>query len=97
MRLKGVFFTMDAAAGLLITLIFVSTAVSMLALSDHSSENAVYMTRLARDAYDANRTGIIPSWINMMCQNATEKYNITAIEYDSSTNNMVLKSVMVCP
>ena len=99
MRMKGVFFTMDAAAALLIMLVFISTTVSMLAVSDHSSEDVIYMTRLARDAYEADRLGDIPFWVKMNdeCRFADERSNITALEYDNSTNSIVLKSVMVCP
>ena len=94
-RMKGVFFTMDAAAALLIILVTTATVFSVLSVSGQSSEGMLSLYRESRDAYEISRTSAIPATINTTCDNATLSASSINLYYDGT--DVVTKNITVCP
>ncbi|NYZ79844.1 hypothetical protein H0N95_01170 [Candidatus Micrarchaeota archaeon] len=95
---KGIFFSMDSAAALLITMIIVAGVISVLSVSDQPSENALALTRLARDVYEiknANPSANVP-WVKTSCVGESNVGSENALKYDASSNSVTRYVVTVC-
>lgn len=90
---KGFFITMDAAIGLLVVILIISTSITLIE-STHQF-NALQLERQARDLYDYNYSGgTAPvNWIKTSCNNALNKVSIDSFVYDNTTSPVSIKKI----
>lgn len=98
MRLKGVFFSMDAALALLVTMVVLAGVISVIAVVDQPQDNSLIMSRLARDVYEIKNANpsINVNWIRTSCAGENNIAVESALVYDSSSNSVVRYGVTVC-
>ena len=99
MRLKGVFFTMDAAVAVLITLLVIASIVSVLMIANQPDES-VSLSRLSRDIYEIKRVNPSASvnWIKqgVQCNSADDIGVEEAIYYNTASGSVEKYKVLVC-
>ncbi len=92
---KGFFMTMDAAIGLLVVILIISTAVT---LTESSVQHDLKeLSRQARDAYDYNYLGGLNSlpYINN-CQNSEVKAVVNSFRYNFTTHSIQKVTTTAC-
>ncbi|MEM0372342.1 MAG: hypothetical protein QXO69_00650 [archaeon] len=95
---RGVFFSMDAAAALLVSMVFAASIVVVMSASNQPSEDAVSLTRLARDVYEIkniNPSAVIPG-VRTDCAGENNVAAENALKYDAASNSVQRYVVIVC-
>ena len=95
MKRKGFFITMDAAMGLLVVLLVISTTVTLIELTKQKS--TIELTRQARDLIDFNYFGGANSaWIKTDCTGATNIASMNSYQYNNNTKSIDEINIEVC-
>ncbi len=84
--MKGIVFSMDAAAAIAILMIVAATAVTLME-NNSQSDRELYLYRLARDVYEvrlSNPSASLPSWLLTDCASASQIGSENAIQYDTA-------------
>lgn len=96
---KGIFFSLDATAGVLIIILGIALVVSLLFAANHSNEDIVELSRIARDVYEVQKYGgTAPAWIKMgsTCDTAGTVAVESALTYDKITGIASRTNIKVC-
>ena len=93
---KGFFITMDAAIGLLVVVLIISTSITLVELTHQKSIKE--LTRQARNLYEYTYLGgaTSPSYIKVDCASSTSKVSIDSFEYEAATNSIIKVTTTVC-
>ena len=93
---KGFFITMDAAMGLLVVVLVISTSITLVELTHQKSVKE--LTRQARNLYEYEYLGGVtpPAYIKVDCSSSTNKVSIDSFVYDDASNSIQKITTTVC-
>jgi|GEM_PF-4674976 len=93
---KGFFITMDAAIGLLVVILIISTSITLIESTHQKSIKE--LTRQARDLYEYQYLGgaTQPNWIKTDCASSSNKISIDSFIYNATSNSIEKITTTVC-
>lgn len=97
-KMRGVFFSIDSAAALLVTMIITAGVISALVIADQPADSALALSRLARDVYEVKNANpsLDVDWVKTSCAGEANIAVENALEYDAASDSVTRYAITVC-